>query len=133
MLEGLTDGYYRWSLRAVDSAYNGSQAVEGSFVLGDPVGVETVDALPQAFEFQGSAPNPFRSDTTFRFAVPERANVDLAVYDVSGRLVERLADQVYEPGRYNVRWDARGVAAGAYFVRLNANAFTETRRVMIVK
>jgi len=133
VLEGLTDGYYRWSVRAVDSAYNGSVAVQGSFVLGDPVGVETVSDLPRAFEFQGSSPNPFRTATTFRFAVPERANVDLSVYDVSGRLVERIVDKVHEPGRYDVRWDAREVAAGAYFVRLNANAFTETRRVMVVR
>ena len=133
VLEDLSDGYYRWSVRAVDSAYNGGPVVEGSFVLGDPVGVETVSNLPRVFEFQGSSPNPFRSATTFQFAVPERANVDLSVYDVSGRLVERVVDQVHEPGRYAVQWDARGVAAGAYFVRLKANAFSETRRVMVVR
>jgi PKD repeat protein len=132
-LENLTDGFYQWSVRAVDSAYNGGPAVEGSFVFGDPVDVATISDLPAVFEFQGGTPNPFKAATTFRFALPERANVNLSVYDVTGRLVERVVDEAYEPGRYNVQWHARGVAAGAYFAKLNASSFTKTERIMVVR
>ncbi len=132
-LSGLADGTYHWTLRAVDSAYNGGPAAEGSFVMGGPVGVETVDAAPRDFEFRGGAPNPFRGATTFRFALPELANVDLSVFDVSGRLVDRLVDEARSPGRYEVRWDARRLAGGAYFVRFTTSSFTRTERVLLVK
>jgi hypothetical protein len=89
--------------------------------------------MPRQFELAGSAPNPFRGATTLRFALPERANVKLSVYDVTGRLVQDLVDETREAGRYDLKWDAKRLASGAYFVKLTANAFTETRRVLLLK
>lgn len=132
-LTGLTDGLYRWALRAVDSAYNGGPAVQGSFLLGPPVGVETASVLPREFEFAGTSSNPFRGATTFRFALPEAANVNLSVFDVNGRLVDRLVEEVRAPGFYDIRWEARGVASGAYFIRFSTEKFTKTQRVLLLK
>jgi hypothetical protein len=131
-LAGLPSGSYTWKLRAVDSSYNGSPAAQGSFTLGGTA-VPTLGILPERYELGRSFPNPFVSRTTLRFALPERTEVDLAIYDVGGRLVQRLLRQPMEPGQHEVAWDARGVASGTYFVKFTAGTYTGTRRVVLLK
>jgi photosystem II stability/assembly factor-like uncharacterized protein len=132
-LGGMPDGAYTWTVRAVDSAYNGGPAAQGVFGIGVPVSSPPAVGLPATFALYAGFPNPFAESTTFRFALPERADVRLSVYDVSGRLVARLVDEPRAPGIHDVRWDARGAASGIYFVRLTAVKFTETRRVLRMK
>jgi photosystem II stability/assembly factor-like uncharacterized protein len=129
----LVDGSYTWRIRAVDSAYNGGPIAQGAFVVGDATGVEITPSVPQSFAFPQAYPNPFRSATTFHFALPERADVNVSVYDVGGRLVTRLVNEPYAPGTYDVSWDPRGLASGTYFVRLSAGSFTKTQRVLLLK
>jgi hypothetical protein len=133
LLAGLPDGAYTWTLRAVDAAYAGGVAAEGAFGIGVPTAVETAAGLPRAYEFPQNHPNPFRAATTFGFALPERAHVELCVYDAAGRLVARLLDEPRAPGIHRVPWDASRAASGTYFVRLSAGAFTETRRVVLLR
>ncbi|MGQ0722870.1 MAG: FG-GAP-like repeat-containing protein [Candidatus Eiseniibacteriota bacterium] len=129
-LGDLPDGAYAWTVRAVDSAYNSGPAAAGSFGIGVPVSSPSAIGLPLTFALYPGFPNPFEASTTFRFTLPERADVKLSVYDVSGRLVVRLVDEPRVPGIHDVRWDARGAASGIYFVRLSTPKFDETRRVL---
>lgn len=132
-LSGLANGVYTWTLRAVDSAYNGSPVAQGTFAVGVPVGVGPTVSVPRAYDFPPSFPNPFPRATTFRFALPERTSVDLVVYDTAGRLVARLTEGARPPGVHEVRWDAVGAASGVYFARLSTPTFTRTQRVVLLK
>ncbi len=81
-------------------------------------------------------PNPFFSSTQIRFEIPERMKVELAVYDVTGRVVARLVDDVVEPDRHVYVWDGRNdsgndVASGIYFMRLKAGNTTRVRKLVI--
>jgi photosystem II stability/assembly factor-like uncharacterized protein len=133
LLSGLPNGAYTWTLRAVDSAYNGGPAAQGAFTIGVATGADVTRIVPSTYAFGPNYPNPFRTETTLRFALPERARVEMSVYDVSGRLVRRLVDDAREPGIHEIRWDASGLATGPYFIRLNTGAFTKTRRVLLLK
>jgi hypothetical protein len=130
-LSGLADGTYTWAVRAVDNAFNGSEPAEGTFVIG-PVSVED-DARPLAFALKGNYPNPFAASTTIRYILPERADVELEVYDLLGRRVARLVSDVRPAGVHGVRWDAAGFASGTYLVRFSAGTFTATRRLLLVQ
>jgi hypothetical protein len=132
-LGGLPDGNYTWAVRAVDSAYNGGATASGAFTVGAPVAVDVAAELPREFSMAAPFPNPFRGETTFRFSLPEGADVRLSVFDVQGRLVRRLLDEPRAPGRHDVRWDARGAANGIYFVKLQTPAFTDTKRVLLLR
>ena len=59
--------------------------------------------------------------------------MDLAVYDLKGRLVTRLLDETRPAGRHELRWEARGVASGTYLVRLVTPGFARTRSISLVK
>ena len=68
----------------------------------------------------GAYPNPFRTSTSIRFALPEAAPVRVVVYDVIGQEVARLADGVAEAGVHELRLDGAGLPSGTYVVRLTA-------------
>jgi DNA-binding beta-propeller fold protein YncE len=85
-----------------------------------------------------NAPNPFLHATTIRFAIPERAHVRLAVYDVTGRLVRTLADRDLTADVYSVVWNGtdrgeRRVASGIYFCRMEAGSFVRTNKLLLLR
>jgi M6 family metalloprotease-like protein len=86
-----------------------------------------------------NVPNPFNPTTSIRFDLERQASVDLAVYDVSGRLVRRLIAAERQPaGRHVIAWDGRDasgrrMASGVYFLRLETGTLTDTRRVVLLE
>jgi hypothetical protein len=89
--------------------------------------------------FVAAYPNPFNPMTTIRYDLSASALVRLNIYDMGGRLVRTLVDgEAVSAGRQEASWEGRDesgrrVAAGAYFCRLEANAFRGTIRMMLVK
>ena len=84
------------------------------------------------------APNPFLPRTNLRFAIPETALVQLAVYSVTGSLVRTLVDEVRGAGEHVVTWDGTDgkgsrVASGVYFVALAVADERQTRGVVLLK
>lgn len=98
------------------------------------LGVEDeVVATPAAFRLSQNYPNPFNPRTTISFAVPHTARVNLTVYDVTGRVVDAVVDREFEPGNYEVTWNADRHASGIYFFRLHSDSFDETRQMILLK
>jgi uncharacterized Ntn-hydrolase superfamily protein len=89
--------------------------------------------VPATFELHQNYPNPFNPSTAIRYQIPSRSHVTLKVYDVLGREVATLANEELKPGSYEVTWDASGVASGVYLYRLEAGAFTETKKLVLLR
>lgn len=109
-------------------------------------GVEVVDtgvddgvALPQyTYSLGQNTPNPFNPRTTIAYSVADRVEVRIVVYDVAGRVVRTLVDDVREPGEYTALWDGRNdaneaLASGVYFVRYQAGAHTFWRKAALLR
>lgn len=100
--------------------------------------LEEHTALPQIFTLEQNYPNPFNSSTAIRFALPERSEVELAVYNLMGQKVTTLVEGVREAGVYTVRWDGQdghgqGLASGMYLYRLQAGKQVETRKLLLLR
>jgi len=85
-----------------------------------------------------NAPNPFVVGTDIRFQVPTKARVRIAVYDVTGRLVKNLADQVMTPGEYTVSWNGRDnrneeVGPGIYFYEFTTPKGSIQKKMVLLK
>ena len=80
-----------------------------------------------------SYPNPFNPMATLEFSLPVTARAELAVYDVTGRLVQTLTDRVLSAGTYTQRFDASGLPSGVYFARLSAAGTHVTRKIVLLK
>lgn len=89
--------------------------------------------LPATYALEANYPNPFNPSTTIRYALPEQTHVRLVVYDVLGREVATLRDEVQTAGYQELRFDARHLASGVYFYQLEAGSFSQVRRMMLVK
>jgi hypothetical protein len=88
---------------------------------------------PREFALAQNYPNPFNPTTEIQFTIVNRQLATVNVYDVLGREVATLVNEVKEPGSYTVHWDASSVGSGVYFYRLRAGSFVQTRRMMLVK
>lgn len=97
-----------------------------------------IDA-PERFELFQNYPNPFNAVTVVSYTLPFDSHVTLKVYDVLGREVRVLADEVQQAGYKTVSFDARQITSGMYFYRLAARrkdgkgSFGKVNKLMIVK
>ena len=83
-------------------------------------------------------PNPFNPSTSFSLVVPRSENVELRVYDASGREIKTLLNRTMSEGKFSVMWDGstdRGEPAGSgvYFVRMKAGTYSAVRKVVLIK
>lgn len=102
------------------------------------VAVEEPAAPGLEFALGRAVPNPFHGTTAIRFAVPRESRIELVVYDLSGRRVRTLARGSVAAGEHAAVWNGRDDAgapapSGVYFYRLDAGAFSATRRLAFVR
>jgi hypothetical protein len=104
------------------------------------VRVEEKKVAPSEFVLLQNYPNPFNPTTEIRYQIPEVrgkqsevSRVTLRVFDILGREVATLVDEVQEAGFKSVQWNASGVASGVYFYRLQAGGFAETRKLVVLR
>jgi uncharacterized delta-60 repeat protein len=89
--------------------------------------------IPNTFSLSQNYPNPFNPVTKISFSIPQSANTRLLVYDISGKQVAELVDNTLDAGTYSIDFDASHLASGTYFYRIESGAFSETRKMMLVK
>jgi hypothetical protein len=119
--------------RGSQSAQLRSEGAEAQVRDGeDPLEV-ALRAAPEDFALKKNYPNPATRRATIEYAVPERAEVTIQVYDVLGRRVATLVDGATPAGRHSLQLDASRLSSGTYFYRMQAAGYTETRRLVIVK
>lgn len=93
----------------------------------------TLPGVAQSFALDQNFPNPFNPSTTIRYAIKDRAEVKLAVYNTAGQEVAVLAQGEKTPGNYEVVFDAENLPSGVYLYRLTAGKFVETRKMMLIQ
>jgi len=135
------DREWRWStgfyykVSALDIHGNES----GHALLGpDGVTGAKTSKTPEAAYLRQNYPNPFNPTTRIAFGLAAQGRVSLRVYDAAGRLVRVLFEGSRPAGNYTELWDGRdsrggAVASGIYFYRLQAGAFTETRKMVLTR
>ena len=94
---------------------------------------EEPPGLPERFGLSQNYPNPFNPTTEVRFVIGDVGFVSLKVFDVLGREVSTLVNEMKQPGRYQVVWNAAGVASGVYFYKLESSGRVEMKRMLVMK
>jgi hypothetical protein len=122
---------YRESDKTLAVGTHARGVFTGEFDLA--VGVEEVAIRPLAFELQQNYPNPFNPSTNIRFTIPVSGFTSLTIYDLLGREVTRLVNEVKQPGSYEVTWDASGSATGVYLYQLTAGDYVATKKLIFMK
>lgn len=120
------------------TAYNGIDSItSNSFIVvlkRDGVGISSISSVvPEKFELGNNYPNPFNPVTNIEFSIQKTSNTNLSVYDVSGKLVSTLVNQVLSPGVYKYDFKATNLSSGIYFYRLENEFFIDTKRMILIK
>jgi len=97
-------------------------------------GVTTVSSnVPDKFDLSQNFPNPFNPSTKINFAVPYRSFVSLKIFDMNGREVSVLLNQMQNAGTYQYDFNAGNLTSGTYFYKLETADFTQTKKLILVK
>ncbi len=89
--------------------------------------------VPGEFALQQNYPNPFNPTTEIRYQTPEVVHVTLKLFDVLGREVATLVNEVKQAGTYTVLFDASNLTGGVYFYRMQAGDFVKTKKLLLLK
>ncbi len=114
----------------------------GSFWQGELVTVtvylghsspEAEGEIPTEYALHQNIPNPFNPTTRILFDLVEAQDVRLTVYNILGQEVARLIEEPMQAGYHEVIWDASAMASGVYFYRIETQAFTSMKKMVLVK
>jgi len=95
--------------------------------------VEDDEKVPLKFELKNNYPNPFNPSTKIEFTIPVSAQTTLKIYDVLGREIKTLINEVKQPGHYEIDFDASKLSSGVYFYRLTADNKIQTRNMILLR
>ena len=116
----------------IGSAANGT--LYFTSMNGGYVGItQTGSEIPQNYSVSQNYPNPFNPTTKINFALPKQGLVTIKVYDLLGKEVETLVNEVKSAGKYTVDFNGSKLSSGVYFYRIQANDFVDVKRMMLVK
>jgi len=115
LLDMETDGNVQWT-------YNGIEVVNMTDVF-----------LPTEVSLSNAYPNPFNPVTMLTYDVPSDMLVSMGIYDVRGRLVDELVNDMREQGRYEVTWNADQHSSGVYMIKMTAGGAVKVQKIMLVK
>ena len=89
--------------------------------------------IPSSFSLLQNYPNPFNPATVISFELPVTSNVSLKIYDLLGREVADLVNEIRSAGSYKAQWNAANMPSGVYFYRLQAGEYVETKKLVLMK
>lgn len=121
---GLSSGKYNYRLKQID--FNGNFEY---FSLSNEVAIGT----PERFSLSQNYPNPFNPSTNINYDLPFDSKVSIKIFDMSGREVASVVNEFKTAGFYTVNFNASALSSGVYFYIINADNFTATKKMILVK
>lgn len=89
--------------------------------------------VPSAYALMQNFPNPFNPKTVIRFQVAGNSNVAVKIYDVMGREIQTLVNEILQAGTYESVWDAAAFPSGVYYYRLFTANTSLTKSMVVLK
>ena len=127
----------KWVLSVSDSSSGDVGTILGwglRFNNDNITGINSVSQVnPDKYELFQNYPNPFNPTTTIKYSISSNTAVKMRIYDVLGKEVATLVNQVQTAGTYKVDFDASKLSSGVYFYKLEAGQFTEVKKMTLLK
>ena len=109
------------------------QSVDSSVITPITSSTEGNNPIPLVHKLYQNYPNPFNPSTIVRFDLPVTSEVNLTVYDITGREIAVLVSEVKSAGSHQVAFNAARLNSGLYFYQLKTKEFTAIQKMMLVK
>ncbi len=117
------------------SAYGNNLFLDTICVTSPSTGITQLltGTIPESYSLSQNYPNPFNPTTNLEFGISKLGFVSLKVYDVLGKEVMTLVNEIKPAGRYKIDFNGSNLSSGMYFYKLEAGNFTETKRMLLIK
>ncbi len=114
---------FKYRLKQIDN--------DGSFKYSKEVEIELT---PEEFNLSQNYPNPFNPTTKINFRVPKETNVNIKIYDITGREVKELLNKKEKPGYYSITLNGSDLSSGVYFYRMiTSSGYSSVKKLMLLK
>lgn len=132
------DAMQKWILYTEDAApfvedLKFNVYVSNSTGIPTSVEEENNSIVVNNFELQQNFPNPFNPTTQIRFSLAEQSQVTLKVYNILGKEIATLINDLKGAGAHEISFDGTGLSSGVYFYTIQTGKFTETRKMILMK
>jgi len=131
-----TDPNGAYILRVCDNAAGDTGSVRVWSITidyGPPTSVSNNSGVVDGYKLSQNYPNPFNPSTTINYTIPKSGLVSMKVFDISGREVANLINEVKTAGTYDFKFNASNLSSGVYFYRLQSGNFIETKKMFLLK
>ena len=91
------------------------------------------EQIVNEYELFQNYPNPFNPNTKINFALPKQGLVTLKIYDITGREINTLVNEVKQAGYYTVDFNASHLSSGVYFYKIQSGDFSSVKRMVLIK
>ena len=91
------------------------------------------NSIPTEFNLDPAYPNPFNPITHIGYSIPHNTMVSITIYDLMGREVSKLVNNIQQPGYYDIEWDASSFASGMYFITMKTSDFEASQKIVLIK
>lgn len=121
-----------------ETTLNAEEGSRNSFIAklsltGNPTNVNSINSLPSVFSLSQNYPNPFNPNTIISYQLPKQSSVSLKIFDMLGREVKTLVNEIKPAGNHIVNFNAENISSGIYFYTLNTQGFTQSKKMMLIK
>src|SRR5690606_22869742 len=93
----------------------------------------STNILPESYSLAQNHQNPFNPTTTIAFSIPKDMIVKIKIYDIAGREISTLVNELKTAGNHSVAFNRFNLSSGVYFYKNEAGRFVETKRMVLVK
>ncbi len=112
--------------------------INGIAISSETVGISEIPGtqIPDKFALMQNYPNPFNPTTKIRFNVPASLNnqqVNISIYDLTGKLISQIVNQNLNAGSYEAEWNASAYASGVYYYKMSGQNFSEVKSMVLIK
>jgi hypothetical protein len=114
-------------------SYKGEFEITEIIVANSQYEVSVDMPIAASFTLSDAYPNPFNPVTTMTLTMPVSGEITVEVYNVLGQIVATLVSGYMDASTYTLTWDASNASSGVYFVQADAEGFTKTQKLMLVK
>ena len=128
-------GYYAHTtdLTYNDASYPGDISLNNSITVG-PSSIDGADnEIVNEFSLAQNFPNPFNPTTTITYNLEKGAQVNLVVYDLTGRQIAELVNAYQKQGQHQVKFNASDLTSGIYLYKITAGEFVQTNKMALIK
>jgi len=91
------------------------------------------NTIPQSYTLFPNFPNPFNTQTNIKISLPKETYLKVYIYNINGRIVEKIFEGKMNPGYHNFLWNAVDKPSGTYFIKVQSKDFSHITKCLLLK